>query len=46
MFYPTPERTVDHVATKLQSREHRAVFSGDIMHQPLKVFRPNWNNVL
>jgi glyoxylase-like metal-dependent hydrolase (beta-lactamase superfamily II) len=44
MFHPTPGHTVGHVAIKLQSREHRAVFSGDIMHQPLQVFRPDWNS--
>jgi glyoxylase-like metal-dependent hydrolase (beta-lactamase superfamily II) len=40
MFYPTPGRTVDHVAIKLQTREHRTVFSGDIMHQPLQGIPP------
>ncbi|MEH2492739.1 MBL fold metallo-hydrolase [Bradyrhizobium sp. AZCC 2230] len=44
MFHPTPGHTVGHVAIMLQSREHRAVFSGDIMHQPLQVFRPDWNS--
>jgi glyoxylase-like metal-dependent hydrolase (beta-lactamase superfamily II) len=44
MFHPTPGHTVGHVAIKLQSHEHRAVFSGDIMPQPLQVFRPDWNS--
>lgn len=43
-LYPTPGHTVGHVAITLLSREERAVFSGDIMHQPLQVFRPDWNS--
>jgi glyoxylase-like metal-dependent hydrolase (beta-lactamase superfamily II) len=44
VFHPTPGHTVGHVAIKLSSGEHHAVFSGDIMHQPLQVFRPDWNS--
>ena len=42
MLHPTPGQTVGHVAIELRSGEHGAVFSGDIMHQPLQVFRPDW----
>ncbi len=44
MLHPTPGQTVGHVAIELRSGEHGAVFSGDIMHQPLQVFRPDWNS--
>jgi glyoxylase-like metal-dependent hydrolase (beta-lactamase superfamily II) len=27
----------------LASNGRRGLFSGDIMHQPLQVFRPDWN---
>jgi glyoxylase-like metal-dependent hydrolase (beta-lactamase superfamily II) len=44
MLHPTPGQTIGHVAIELRSGEHGAVFSGDIMHQPLQVFRPDWNS--
>jgi glyoxylase-like metal-dependent hydrolase (beta-lactamase superfamily II) len=44
VFRPTPGHTAGHVAITLTSGEHRAVFSGDVMHQPLQVFCPNWNS--
>jgi glyoxylase-like metal-dependent hydrolase (beta-lactamase superfamily II) len=43
-FHPTPGHTAGHVAIRLQSGDRHAVFSGDIMHQPLQVFRPEWNS--
>jgi glyoxylase-like metal-dependent hydrolase (beta-lactamase superfamily II) len=42
MLHPTPGQTVGHVAIELRSGEHGAVL--DIMHQPLQVFRPDWNS--
>jgi glyoxylase-like metal-dependent hydrolase (beta-lactamase superfamily II) len=44
VFHPTPGHTVGHVAIMLSSGAGQAVFSGDIMHQPLQVFRPDWNS--
>jgi glyoxylase-like metal-dependent hydrolase (beta-lactamase superfamily II) len=44
VFHPTPGHTVGHVAVRLLSGADQAVFSGDIMHQPLQVFRPDWNS--
>jgi glyoxylase-like metal-dependent hydrolase (beta-lactamase superfamily II) len=43
-FHPTPGHSVGHVAIKLASAGQRGIFSGDIMHQPLQVFRPDWNS--
>jgi hypothetical protein len=37
-------RRQGHVAIELRSGEHGAVFSADIMHQPLQVFRPDWSS--
>jgi glyoxylase-like metal-dependent hydrolase (beta-lactamase superfamily II) len=44
LFQPTPGHTAGHVAIALQSGGHRAIFSGDVMHQPLQVFYPDWNS--
>jgi glyoxylase-like metal-dependent hydrolase (beta-lactamase superfamily II) len=43
-FHPTPGHSVGHVAIKLVNGGQQGVFSGDIMHQPLQVFRPDWNS--
>jgi glyoxylase-like metal-dependent hydrolase (beta-lactamase superfamily II) len=43
-FRPTPGHSVGHIAIELANAGHRALFSGDIMHQPLQVFRPEWNS--
>jgi glyoxylase-like metal-dependent hydrolase (beta-lactamase superfamily II) len=44
LFKPTPGHTAGHVAIALQSGEEQAIFSGDVMHQPLQIFRPEWNS--
>jgi glyoxylase-like metal-dependent hydrolase (beta-lactamase superfamily II) len=43
-FHPTPGHSVGHVAIKLVDGGQQGLFSGDIMHQPLQVFRPDWNS--
>ena len=43
-FRPTPGHSVGHVAIELADGNQRAIFSGDVMHQPLQVFRPDWNS--
>jgi glyoxylase-like metal-dependent hydrolase (beta-lactamase superfamily II) len=43
-FHSSPGHSVGHVAIKLASAGQRGIFSGDIMHQPLQVFRPDWNS--
>jgi glyoxylase-like metal-dependent hydrolase (beta-lactamase superfamily II) len=40
----TPGHSVGHVAIELGDRGQKGIFSGDIMHQPLQVFRPDWNS--
>ncbi len=42
-FRPTPGHSAGHVAIELQDGGARGLFSGDVMHQPLQVFRPNWS---
>lgn len=43
-FHPTPGHSPGHVAIELIDADERAIFSGDIMHQPLQVYRPDWNS--
>ncbi|MGY4640331.1 MBL fold metallo-hydrolase [Pseudomonas sp. B22129] len=44
LIHPTPGHSVGHLAIELVHRAQGAIFSGDIMHQPLQVFRPEWNS--
>lgn len=41
---PTPGHSVGHVALRLESLGQEALFSGDVMHQPVQVLRPDWNS--
>jgi glyoxylase-like metal-dependent hydrolase (beta-lactamase superfamily II) len=43
-FHPTPGHSLGHVAIKLVNSGQKGIFGGDIMHQPLQVFRPDWNS--
>lgn len=44
LFRSTPGHSAGHTAIELADAGHNAVFCGDIMHQPLQVFRPDWNS--
>jgi len=39
-----PGHTAGQMMVKLTSGRAAAVFSGDVIHQPLQVFRPDWNS--
>lgn len=41
---PTPGHSVGHIAFQLVTPDKDAIFSGDIMHQPFQIFRPQWNS--
>lgn len=43
-FYPTPGHSPGHCAIRLHQGSDRALFTGDIMHQPVQVYRPEWNS--
>lgn len=43
-FHPTPGHSPGHLAILLKSGDSRALFTGDIMHQPVQVYRPEWNS--
>jgi glyoxylase-like metal-dependent hydrolase (beta-lactamase superfamily II) len=40
----TPGHTPGHVAVSIASRGATGLFTGDIMHQPAQVVRPDWNS--
>jgi len=43
-FLPTPGHSIGHMAIEIRSRGQAALFSGDVMHSPLQVYRPQWNS--
>jgi glyoxylase-like metal-dependent hydrolase (beta-lactamase superfamily II) len=42
---PAPGHTPGHVLLKAESGGDRALFSGDIMHQAIQVYYPDWNSM-
>lgn len=42
---PTPGHTPGHMSIELLSHGERAIFTGDVMHNPLQVWLPHWNSV-
>jgi glyoxylase-like metal-dependent hydrolase (beta-lactamase superfamily II) len=44
LIEPTPGHSVGHIAIQLSSRGEEGLFSGDVMHQPIQVYRPAWNS--
>jgi glyoxylase-like metal-dependent hydrolase (beta-lactamase superfamily II) len=43
-FLPTPGHSIGHMAIEIESQGQSALFSGDVMHSPVQVFRPQWNS--
>ena len=43
-FLPTPGHSIGHMAIEIRSQGQAALFSGDVMHSPLQVYRPQWNS--
>jgi glyoxylase-like metal-dependent hydrolase (beta-lactamase superfamily II) len=41
---PAPGHTPGHVLIKLASRDQQAFFCGDVIHQALQVYYPEWNS--
>jgi glyoxylase-like metal-dependent hydrolase (beta-lactamase superfamily II) len=41
---PTPGHTPGHVSLKLEDEGRKAIFSGDVLHHPIQVYRPDWNS--
>jgi len=42
---PTPGHTPGHVAVRISSAGHEAVITGDLMHHPCQIARPDWASV-
>jgi glyoxylase-like metal-dependent hydrolase (beta-lactamase superfamily II) len=43
-FLPTPGHSIGHMAIEIHSQGQTALFSGDVMHSPLQVYRSQWNS--
>jgi glyoxylase-like metal-dependent hydrolase (beta-lactamase superfamily II) len=43
-FLPTHGHSIAHMAIEIRSQGATALFSGDVMHSPLQVWRPTWNS--
>ncbi|CAB3750113.1 MBL fold metallo-hydrolase [Paraburkholderia humisilvae] len=41
-FHPTPGHSIAHMAISIRSEGEEALFCGDVMHNPLQVYRPDW----
>jgi len=41
---PTPGHTPGHVSVRISSRGQEAVITGDLMHHPCQVGRPDWSS--
>jgi glyoxylase-like metal-dependent hydrolase (beta-lactamase superfamily II) len=41
---PTPGHTPGHVSVLIESRGARAVITGDLMHHPCQIARPDWSS--
>ncbi|KML57020.1 beta-lactamase [Burkholderia cepacia] len=44
-FHSTKGHSIGHMSIELRSNGHIALFTGDVMHHPLQVWRPDWNSV-
>ncbi|SAK65139.1 MBL fold metallo-hydrolase [Caballeronia ptereochthonis] len=44
-FRPTFGHSVGHMAIEMESRGELALFSGDVMHSPIQVYRPQWRSI-
>ena len=44
-FHPTPGHCAGHMSISLTSRGEMALFTGDVVHTPIQLYRPQWNSV-
>ncbi|MDM8359160.1 MBL fold metallo-hydrolase [Pandoraea communis] len=44
-FHQTKGHSFDHLSISLESAGELALFSGDVMHHPVQVAKPDWNSV-
>jgi glyoxylase-like metal-dependent hydrolase (beta-lactamase superfamily II) len=43
-YMPTPGHSIDHMSILMASRGELGVFGGDVMHNPVQVYAPEWNS--
>jgi glyoxylase-like metal-dependent hydrolase (beta-lactamase superfamily II) len=41
---PTPGHTPGHVSVRISSRGEEALITGDFMHHPVQIARPDWSS--
>jgi glyoxylase-like metal-dependent hydrolase (beta-lactamase superfamily II) len=44
-FYPTPGHSIGHMSIEIESAGEHALFSGDVWHHPVQVYRPRWSSM-
>ena len=44
-FHPTPGHSAGHMSIEIESAGAHAIFSGDVWHHPIQVYRPGWSSV-
>jgi len=44
-FHLTKGHSIGHMSIELNSKGGSAIFTGDVMHHPLQVRRPDWNSI-
>jgi glyoxylase-like metal-dependent hydrolase (beta-lactamase superfamily II) len=44
-FWPTFGHSAGHMAIEMESNGAVALFSGDVMHSPMQVYRPQWSSM-
>jgi len=44
-FHPTPGHSPGHMSIEIESAGALALFTGDVWHHPIQVYRPHWNSM-
>jgi glyoxylase-like metal-dependent hydrolase (beta-lactamase superfamily II) len=44
-YLPSPGHSIDHACISFVSQGERALFWGDVMHNPIQFAQPDWNSV-
>lgn len=45
VYVPTPGHSVDHMSIVLSSSHQEGLIAGDLMHNPVQVYRPDWSSI-
>lgn len=44
-FVPTPGHTPHHISVVIESKGHKAIITGDVMHHPCQIAHPEWTTL-